>query len=90
MEKCRCVGCVYLDAKDSFSKFRCKLNEGITLGNYRTSKCMFERTNIGKKQASKVLHDFQRYRRGSLDILNCPPPYVIGIAIDKAIRALRD
>ena len=89
MEKCRCVGCVYLDAKDTFSTYRCKLNKGVTQGNFKVAKCMFDRTNISKKKASKVLHDFQKYRRGATELIYCPPPYVIGIAIDKAINAMR-
>ena len=50
---------------------------------------MYNRDNIGKERALKVLHDYQRYRRGFGDIRSCPPPYVIGIAIDKAIRCMR-
>lgn len=50
---------------------------------------MYDRDNIGHERALKVLHDYQRYRRGFGDIRNCPPPYVIGIAIDKAIRCMR-
>lgn len=89
MEKCRCVGCVYLDAKDTFSTYRCKLNKGITHGNFKVAKCMFDRTNISKEKAVKVLHDYQAYRRGKGGIKDCPPPYVIGIAIDKAINVMR-
>ena len=89
MEKCRCVGCVYLDAKDTFSTYRCKLNKGITNGNFKVAKCMFDRTNISKKKAAKVLHDFQKYRRGATEWKCCPPPYIIGVAIDKAINSLR-
>ena len=89
MDKCRCVGCVYLDASNMFSIYRCKLNKGITHGNYTVAKCLFDRTNISKKKASKVLHDFQKYRRGATELIYCPPPYVIGIAIDKAINAMR-
>ena len=89
MEKCRCVGCVYLDSSHTFSTYRCKLNKYITHGNYKVAKCMFDRTNISKKKASKVLHDFQKYRRGATKLICCQPPYVIGIAIDKAINTMR-
>ena len=89
MEKCRCVGCVYLDAKDTCSTYRCKLNKGVTNGNFKVAKCMFDRMNLTKKKASKVLHDFQNYRRGATELIYCPPPYVIGIAIDKAINVMR-
>ena len=89
MDKCKCVGCVYLDASDTFSTYRCKLNNGITHGNFKVAKCMFDRPNISKKKASKVLHDFQKYRRGATELIYCPPPYVIGIASYRAINAMR-
>lgn len=50
---------------------------------------MFDRDNIGHERARKVLHDYQAYRRGKGGIKDCPPPYVIGLAIDKAIRCMR-
>ena len=89
MEKCRCVGCVYLDDLYSFAIYRCKLNKDVAHGNYNVAKCIFDRTNISKEKAVKVLHDFQKYRRGATEFINCPPPYIIGIAIDKAINSLR-
>ena len=89
MEKCRCVGCVYLDDLYSFAIYRCKLNKGITHGNYTVTKCMFDRTNISNDKAVRVLHDYQKYRRGAKEWKYCPHPYLIGIAIDKAINSLR-
>ena len=47
--------------------------------------CMFdELTNI---QAVKVLHHAQKWRRGAK--IGMPPPVLLGLAIDKAIRVLR-
>ena len=89
MEKCSCIDCLYLDDLYSFAIYRCKLNKGITHGNYTVAKCMFDRTNISNDKAVRVLHDYQKYRRGATKLIYCPPPYVIGIAIDKAIRAMR-
>lgn len=89
MDKCRCVGCVYLDDLYSFAIYRCKLNKGITHGNYTVTKCIFDRTNISNDKAVKVLHDYQKYRRGAKEWKYCPHPYLIGIAIDKAINSLR-
>ena len=54
-----------------------------------TFKCSFEDglkqlTNI---QAVKVLHHTQKWRRG--DKIGMPPPALLGLAIDKSIRVLR-
>ena len=49
------------------------------------SFCMFDQlTNI---QAVKVLHYTQKWRRGAK--IGMPPPALLGLAIDKAIRVLR-
>ena len=90
MEKCRCIDCVYLDDLYSFAIYRCKLNKRVTHGNFKVAKCMFEGTSISKKKAVKVLHDFQKYRRGATELIYCPPPYIIGVAIDKAIHVMRN
>ena len=87
--KCSCINCVYCEKVGAAFAFRCKLNKGVSYGNPNLAVCMYDRDSIGKERALKVLHDYQRYRRGYGDIRNCPPPYVIGIAIDKAIRCMR-
>ena len=89
MEKCRCIDCVYLDDLYSFAIYRCKLNKGVTHGNFKVAKCMFDRTTISNDKAVRVLHDYQKYRRGAIGFKYCPHPYLIGIAIDKAINSLR-
>ena len=89
MEKCRCIDCVYLDDLYSFAIYRCKLNKGVTHGNFKVAKCMFDRTTISNDKAVRVLHDYQKYRRGAIGFKCCPHPYLIGIAIDKAINSLR-
>ena len=89
MEKCRCIDCVYLDDLYSFAIYRCKLNSGVTHGNLKVAKCMFDRTTISNDKAVRVLHDYQKYRRGAIGFKYCPHPYLIGIAIDKAINSLR-
>ena len=80
---------MYLDDLYSFAIYRCKLNKGITHGNFKVAKCIFDRTNISMEKAVKVLHDFQKYRRGATELIYCPPPYIIGVAIDKAIHVMR-
>ena len=53
--------------------------------SFECSFCMFdELTNI---QAVKVLHHTQKWRRGAK--IGMPPPDLLGLAIDKAIRVLR-
>lgn len=83
--RCDCITCIYY--QDLKPYFRCKLNKGI----YRNTpdKCLYDRNTIGQERARKILHDYQKYRRGSVSFLRCPHPYLIGIAIDKAIRCLR-
>ena len=50
--------------------------------------CSFERLDqLTNKQAIKVLHHAQKWRRGAK--IGMPPPALLGLAIDKAIRVLR-
>lgn len=42
---------------------------------------------LTKEQAVKVLHHTQKWRRGAK--IGMPPPALLGLAIDKAIRVLR-
>ena len=50
-------------------------------------QCTLSRENITDKQALRVLHYAQKWRRGAkTERVN---PYVFGIAIDRAIKVLR-
>ena len=51
--------------------------------------CSFEDglKQLTKRQAIKVLHHAQKWRRG--EKIGMPPPALLGLAIDKAIRVLR-
>ena len=42
---------------------------------------------LTKEQAVKVLHHAQKWRRGAK--IDMPPPALLGLAIDKSIRVLR-
>jgi hypothetical protein len=53
--------------------------------HYRDDSCITYVNDT--KQAIKVLHSFQKYRRGAN--IKMPPPVIIGEAIDYAIRQLR-
>ena len=51
-------------------------------------KCTFEWLDqLTNKQAVKVLHHSQKWRRGAK--IGMPPPALLGLAIDTAIRVLR-
>ena len=54
-----------------------------------TFKCSFEDglKQLTKRQAVKVLHHTQKWRRG--EKIGMPPPALLGLAIDKSIRVLR-
>lgn len=50
--------------------------------------CAFEKQGeLTNKQAVKVLHHAQKWRRGAK--IGMPPPALLGLAIDKSIRVLR-
>ena len=54
-----------------------------------TFKCSFEDGfyKLTNRQAVKVLHHTQKWRRGAK--IGMPPPALLGLAIDTGIRALR-
>ena len=50
--------------------------------------CAFDKQGgLTDRQAVKVLHHAQKWRRGAK--IGMPPPALLGLAIDKAIRVLR-
>ena len=50
--------------------------------------CAFDKQGeLTNEQAVKVLHHTQKWRRG--EKIGMPPPALLGLAIDKAIRVLR-
>ena len=50
--------------------------------------CDFDKQGeLTNEQAIKVLHHAQKWRRGAK--IGMPPPALLGLAIDKAIRVLR-
>ena len=50
--------------------------------------CAFNgQDNLTNIQAVKVLHHTQKWRRGAK--IGMPPPALLGLAIDKAIRVIR-
>lgn len=50
--------------------------------------CVFDGQNkLTNRQAVKVLHHAQKWRRGAK--IGMPPPVLLGLAIDTSIRVLR-
>ena len=51
-------------------------------------ECSFDGFDqLTREQAVKVLHHAQKWRRGAN--IGMPPPALLGLAIDKSIRVLR-
>ena len=81
-----CGECTFFKWKNEDSYGICYLT-GLAMNH--TFKCSFEDRlkELTKEQAIKVLHHAQKWRRGAK--IGMPPPALLGLAIDKAIRVLR-
>lgn len=80
-----CGECSFLSHED-IDGFGCC---DITRCEQRCSdQCTINRATITDKQAEKILHHFQKWRRGHKGPQ--PHPYVVGQAIDKAIKTLHN
>ena len=86
-ERCNCYGCRYLVHENGWIAWRCRHERTVTNG--LPDKCKYSRENMTDKIAERILHDYQKYRRGKGTLVDCPSPYLIGIAIDHAIRRMR-
>lgn len=85
---CECAGCVYLDRHTTLpdsGRHRCKLS--YTHYPLVTDRCHFNRDCMSLDASIKVLHDAQKWRRGARTQM--VGPYLIGLAIDRALRDLR-
>ena len=81
-----CGDCPFFKWKDPDRYGICYLT-GLVMAY--TYKCSFEDglRELTNKQAIKVLHHTQKWRRGAK--IGMPPPALLGLAIDTAIRVLR-
>lgn len=52
-------------------------------------ECWINYDNITTREAVRILHHAQKYRRGKNKI-PLPSPYLLGVAIDKSINILRE
>ena len=85
--KTHCGGCVFFKDESIYGDGICELSSCFSLCD---DVCKFNKENISVRNSIKILHKLQKYRRGSVGIDKCPSPYLIGIAIDKAINVLRN
>lgn len=68
----------------------------VTIGNCALAKsiqrcddnCSLTYDNLTEAQALTILHHYQKWRRGAKS--DMPHPYHVGIALDVAIKVLRD
>lgn len=52
-------------------------------------ECWINYDNITTREAVRILHHAQKYRRGKKK-MPLPSPYLLGVAIDKSINILRE
>lgn len=52
-----------------------------------SDQCAVRYNQITHREAERILHHYQKWRRGGKGPM--PPPYVVGQAIDKSIKVLR-
>ena len=80
-----CGECPFFKYEDTDGYGICDISGFAKNCSMECSFCMFdELTNI---QAVKVLHHTQKWRRGAK--ISMLPPALLGLAIDRAIRVLR-
>ena len=80
-----CGECPFFKYENTYGYGICDIS-GVVENCYLV--CSFEeRYELTGRQAVKVLHHAQKWRRGSK--IKMPPPVLLGLAIDTAIRVLR-
>lgn len=79
-----CEQCIFFEYEDAAGNGYCNIK-------YReqrcSDRCEVTRENLTTRETIRILHTFQKWRRGHKGPM--PHPYVIGQAIDKAIKELR-
>lgn len=79
-----CEECSFLKHKEINGDGFCKVfNDKCYWGGF----CMLDHTRMSVKETLRVLHEYQKWRRGAW--IKMPNPYVVSQAIDSAIRLLR-
>ena len=88
INKCKCMDCVYLDKHTCLpgnGAHRCRLTRSFN--PLATDSCKFNRDFMPIDTTIKILHDAQKWRRGSKKKML--PPYLLGLAIDRALTEMR-
>lgn len=80
-----CGECSFFKYEDTYGQGVCDIKGRIT---FCERQCDIHYLTLTERQALRILHHFQKYRRGGKKPM--PQPYIIGQAIDKAIRTLRE
>ena len=80
-----CGECPFFKYEDTDVYGRCDISGSKS--NCSLVCAFYKQGELTNKQAVKVLHHAQKWRRGAKVCM--PPPALLGLAIDKAIRVLR-
>lgn len=80
---CICASCPYLKSRTEQTGVCTLLDDELM---ELTETCLLNR-NMPTETTLRILHDLQKWRRGGSSPM--VPPYVIGCAIDSAIKKLR-
>lgn len=81
---CKCGECAFLKNEGIDGYVQCIITRNI---QHCGEMCSFQDDKPDEVQAVRILHHFQKWRRGGRG--KQPNPTIIGDAIDRAIRTLR-
>lgn len=81
---CKCGECSFFTHEDIDGYGYCRIAECWMKCD---NECSFAKSWMMPKQSERVLHYFQKWRRGCKG--RQPHPYIIGKAIDSTLRILR-
>ena len=80
-----CGECPFFKWEDTYGYGICGI---IEIESNCSLVCAFDKQGeLTNRQAVKVLHHTQKWRRGAN--IGMPPPALLGLAIDRSIRVLR-
>jgi hypothetical protein len=82
---CHCGGCSFFSNESIDGYGICSIRNTIVLCS---DPCWLS-DSITRKDVVKILHLTQKYRRSNAFQKKVPQPYVVGLAIDEAIKQLR-
>lgn len=84
IQPCKCGECAFFTNEDVNGHGHCTITRNHNRCN---DLCEFNEDYMSKVETLRVLHHFQKWRRGGRGKM--PHPFVLGQAIDSAIRTLR-